>query len=113
MLKISKAIAVLMISAVPVAAELGKLDYGRIFRCGCSVDQVDVNVWRAYVWADYQDGAQWHDFALWLSQRGNRWKALKDCDDWLTSTHKKQAEVRKPKGRDSANTQSGLHKGGK
>jgi len=86
----------LALFAVPIAAGQEKLDYGRILRRGCSADQLAGNVWRTYVWADYQDGAQKHDFPLWLSERGNRWQALKDCEDWRTSMDKKQAKTRKP-----------------
>lgn len=95
MLKISKTFVLLLLLALPVAAGNEKLDYARILLAGCSVDGLDGKAWRAYVWADYQNGAQKHDFALWMSERSNRWKALKDCDEWLTTTGKKQAEARK------------------
>jgi hypothetical protein len=97
LLTISKAIAVSLLFAVPMAAGQEKLDYARIFRAACSVDQIDRKVWRAYVWADYQEGAAKHDFAVWFSERSNRWKAMKDCDEWLTATDKKVAEVTKAK----------------
>ncbi len=60
----SKAIAVSLLVAVPIAAGQEKLDYARILRDGCSVYQIDGKAWRAYVWADYREGAGKHDFAL-------------------------------------------------
>jgi hypothetical protein len=95
--KISKALAVLALFAVPIAAGQQKLDYGRILRQGCSVDQLAGNVWRAYVWADYQDSGREHDFTMWLSERSNRRKAMKDCDEWLTAADKKRGEATKTK----------------
>ena len=94
--KISRALAVLALFAVPIAAGHEKLDYGRILRQGCSVDHLLAgNVWRAYVWADYQGSGREHDFTMWLSERGNRWKAMKDCDEWLTAVDKKRCEAMK------------------
>jgi hypothetical protein len=113
LLKISKVIAVSVLFAVPIAGAPKKLDYARILHNGCSIEQLDGKVWRAYVWADYQDGTQKHDFSIWLSQRSNRWKAFKDCDDWLTSTDKKRAEALKPNGQTSGQSDWGRRREGK
>jgi hypothetical protein len=99
MRRFKEAIAVALLLAAPMAAGPGKLDYGRILRCGCSVDQVGLKAWVAYVWADYEASPRKHDYALWLSNRSTRLKALKDCDEWLTFTYKKQAEARRANGR--------------
>jgi hypothetical protein len=88
-----KALAVSLLAAVPLAAGQEISDYARIFRDGCSVNLINGKAWRAYVWADYEEGADKHDFAVRFSERSNRWKAIKDCDEWLTATDKKVAEV--------------------
>jgi hypothetical protein len=63
-------------------------------RCRSGAVGAGRGTWHVDIWADYEARAaaaeaQRHDWALLLSVREKRSKALEDCDRWMTNISKK------------------------